>query len=211
LRRPLIDAHRGSPDGFERAFAAGYDYVEFDIRRSPGGRLVVQHDPHTSEDALRLEQLLEMAASSPSGLHADLKEPGCESETVRTLFARGFGPDRFVVTCDDPEVRAVKDEFPEVQAGLSLGEDLEGVPPWRRARVRLSELFPDRRVRACGADFVAVDYRLAAYSVLRYCARAGIPAWVWTVDDEAQIRRFLGDPRVAVLITNYPDLARSLK
>ena len=173
MRGPLIDAHRGSPDGFEKAFAAGYDYVEFDVRRAPSGRLVIQHDPHPPEDALGLDQLLDMAANSPSGLHVDLKEAGCESEIVGSLFARGFGPERFVVTGADSGVLAVKEKFPAVRAGLSLGDDLEGVPAWRRVRVRLSELFPARRVRACRADFVAVDYRLAAYTVLRYCARAG--------------------------------------
>ncbi|HEX6348215.1 MAG TPA: glycerophosphodiester phosphodiesterase [Candidatus Dormibacteraeota bacterium] len=210
MPRPLIDAHRGSPDGFEKAFRAGYDYVEFDVRRAPDGHLVIQHDPGPTDGALRFEELLEMASGSSSGLHVDLKEAGCETEIVSTLLARGFGPDRFVVTGADPGVDVVKRAFPEVRTGLSLGEDLEGVPSWRRVPVRLSELFPARRVRACRADFVAVDYRLAAYTVLRYCTRAGVPAWVWTVDDEAQIRRFLSDPRVAVLITNHPDRARAL-
>jgi glycerophosphoryl diester phosphodiesterase len=34
-----------------------------------------------------------------------------------------------------------------------------------------------------------------------------MPAWVWTVDDELNIARFMHDPRVAVLITNRPDIA----
>jgi glycerophosphoryl diester phosphodiesterase len=31
--------------------------------------------------------------------------------------------------------------------------------------------------------------------------------WVWTVDDEEQVAKFMRDPRVAVLITNRPDVA----
>jgi len=34
-----------------------------------------------------------------------------------------------------------------------------------------------------------------------------VPAWVWTVNDEADIARFMGDSRVAVLITGRPDIA----
>ena len=34
-----------------------------------------------------------------------------------------------------------------------------------------------------------------------------MPAWVWTVDEEVEIERFMRDPRVAVLITNRPDVA----
>jgi glycerophosphoryl diester phosphodiesterase len=36
------------------------------------------------------------------------------------------------------------------------------------------------------------------------CHRAGIKTMVWTVDADAEIRRWLADPRVAVLITNRP-------
>jgi glycerophosphoryl diester phosphodiesterase len=38
-----------------------------------------------------------------------------------------------------------------------------------------------------------------------------MPAWVWTVDDEVNIARFMRDPRVAVLITNRPDIALRIK
>ena len=58
---------------------------------------------------------------------------------------------------------------------------------------------------------VAVEHRLATANVLRYSTRAGVPAWVWTVDEEDQVRRFLADRRVAVLITNRPGLARAVQ
>jgi glycerophosphoryl diester phosphodiesterase len=47
--------------------------------------------------------------------------------------------------------------------------------------------------------------------VLRYCKRARVPAWVWTVDDEPGIARFLADSRVTTLITNRPDIALMLR
>ena len=128
---------------------------------------------------------------------------------VSREFGDPYAGRTVVVTGADAGVLAVKNEHPHVRAGLSLGEDLEGAPPWHRVPVRLSELFPARRLQACGADFVAVEHRLADLNVLRYCARVGLPAWVWTVDDDAHIARFLDDPRVSVLITNHPDRARS--
>jgi len=215
-------------DSVRAAFEAGYDFVEVDVRTTADGRLVVHHDPLTSsgrpiaelswdqyrlasgEEALLFETVLDLAARFSGRLHVDLKQPGCEAEVVRLLLKQ-LALDRFVVTGGDAAVRAVKAAFPEVRAGLSLGDDVDGQPPWRQLRVRLSELFPAPRVRACGADFVAVNYRLAAAGVLRYCGRAGLPAWVWTVDDEVQMTRFLNDPRVTVLITNRPDLARRLR
>jgi len=216
------------PESAQAAFEAGYDFVEFDVRKTADGRMVVHHDPFTpsgrriaalswdryrremTEDALLFDAVLELATGLRGRLHVDIKEPGYEAEIVRLLLSR-LELDGFVVTGADASVRAVKEEFPQVRAGLSLGEDLEGLPAWRRLPVRLSELFPERRVRRCRADFVAVDYRLAGATVLGYCRRSGLPAWVWTVDDERQMTRFLADPRVTVLITNRPDLARRLQ
>jgi glycerophosphoryl diester phosphodiesterase len=76
-----------------------------------------------------------------------------------------------------------------------------------KIRVRLSELFPRGRLERCHADFVAVHQQLARLTVLDYCARRGMDAWVWTVDDEPGITSFLADPRVTVLITNHPEVA----
>src|SRR5690606_19094620 len=66
-------------------------------------------------------------------------------------------------------------------------------------------------IRKAGADMVAVNHRLARVGVLRQCGRAGIPAMVWTVNAEPVMRRFLGDPRVAVLVTDRPDVALKLR
>ena len=67
------------------------------------------------------------------------------------------------------------------------------------------------RLRACRADWVAVHRQLAAAGVLTRCHRAGIKAMVWTVDEDAEIRRWLADPRVAVLITNRPGDAVAMR
>jgi glycerophosphoryl diester phosphodiesterase len=68
-----------------------------------------------------------------------------------------------------------------------------------------------RRLQACRADWVALHRRLAAAGVLAQCHRAGIKAMVWTVDEETEIRRWLTDQRVTVLITNRPADAVALR
>lgn len=214
-------------DSFRTALEAGYDYVELDVRRTADGVLVVHHDPLTAgghvisdmtwagyrrelgKEALALDDLLAIAARGRGRLHVDIKEPGYEAEIVSRLLGQ-LGPDRFVVTSGDGSVLAVKTAFPEVTAGLTLGDDVFRFSAWRKLTTRLSELFPAGRVRRCRADFVAVEHRLARARVLRYARRAGLPAWVWTVDGEAEIARHLRDPRIAVLITNHPDVARRL-
>ena len=231
----MISAHRGgtvvpgesAAERYRRAIELGVDYIEFDVRRTRDGVLAVCHDPRTASgrpiakfaytelteelggEALTFHELLELA-DGRVGLHLDLKESGYETLVVNTAL-EACPVERLVVTGDDAVIRKVKDEFPRVKVGLSLGEDLEGAMPWVKLRVRLRELFPYGRERDSHADFVAVHRQLASLNVLRYSASAGIPAWVWTVDEESEMIRFLRDSRVMTLITNRPALALRLR
>lgn len=232
---PLISAHRGgqavdgvsAADRYRHAIELGVDFVEFDVRRTRDGVTVIYHDDRTvsgrevreltyreladelGPEAMTFDQLLDVAAGRV-GLHLDLKEAGYEAEIVRTVLDRS-PLDRLVITSGDAVIRTIKDQFPQVRAGLSIGEDINGLAPWMKLRVRLSELFPGGRLKRSRADFLAVHRQLAALTVLRYCERHGVPAWVWTVDDEPEIARFLSDRRVTTLITDRPDIALRLR
>jgi glycerophosphoryl diester phosphodiesterase len=229
--RTLIDAHRGecgipglpAAERYGRAISLGVNYVEIDVRRSADGVYVNYHDERTPSgravrelsyaalkqeldaELLKVGEVMELV-DGRVGLHVDVKEVGDEAAVVRLIQA-GCAHSPVVFTGGDDSIRAIKETFPKASAGLTLGEDLEGAPPWRYLRVRLSELFPGVRLRRSHADFAAVHQRLAGIRVLDYCARAHMPAWVWTVDDELNIARFMQDPRVAVLITDRPDIA----
>jgi glycerophosphoryl diester phosphodiesterase len=231
LSVPLISAHRGScgvealpaAERYRRAIVLGVDFVEFDVRRTGDKVNVIYHDDRTASgrsirdtayrdlveelgpEALTFDELLDIAAGHV-GLHLDLKEPGYEADIVHLALAR-CPPDRLVITGADGPIRAIKQQFPDLRAGLSLGDDVTHLAPWLKARERLSELFPARRLRRCRADFVAVHQQLARLTVLRYCARQHMPAWVWTVDEEPAIASFMADSRVTTLITNRPDIA----
>jgi len=231
----MVAAHRGVATGaaentieaYLNAISVGADMVEFDVRRTKDGVTVIFHDDRTASgrdvrglaytdmagevglEALTLDELLEVAAGRV-GLHLDLKEPGYEMAIVRTVLDR-CAADEFVITSGVEEIRTIKEAFPQVRGGLSIGDDLVGVAPWLKVRERLRELFPRRRIERSRADFVAVHRHLALLSALRYCEREHIPAWVWTVDDERSIARFIADPRVSALITNRPDMAVRLR
>jgi glycerophosphoryl diester phosphodiesterase len=143
--------------------------------------------------------------------HLDLKETGYEHEVVKMALDL-LGPGNFVATTlVDSSIAEIKKRHPQVTTALSLGRDLREVGRWLRLPVRARELYPLGRMRACGADWLAVHRRLARVNVLRLCGRFGIPAMVWTVNGEPQMRRFLADSRVAVLITDRPRHALSLR
>ena len=229
---PQIDAHRGecgvaglsAAERYKRAIDLGVDWVEIDVRRTSDGVYVNYHDhltpAHRQVNGLTWSELsAELGSQAQTvaevldivvgrvGLHVDVKETGYERETVAMLLAR-IGTGRIVFTGEDESVKVIKEHFPQVRAGLTLGWDSAGATPWLTLKVRLSELFPHRRVVASHADFIAAHQRLARANVLRYCAGRGMPAWVWTVDEEPDIARFLSDRRVTVLITNRPDIAK---
>jgi glycerophosphoryl diester phosphodiesterase len=232
----LICAHRGScgvsglaaAERYGRAIEMGVDYVELDVRRTVDGIRVNYHDDLTPSgrsagsltyrelkaeagaELLTLDDLLDLVALRV-GLHVDLKEPGDGVETLRAILARC--PDGgFVVTTGEVEsIRAIKAALPTVRVGLTLGADVRNARTWATLRERWSELFPEERLKRSGADFVAVHQQLARLRLLRYCARKGIAAWVWTVDAEAEIAHFMADRRVTTVITNRPDIALRLR
>jgi len=220
----------GTLRAYQNSVQTGAEYVELDIRQTADGELVVFHDDHvpaghnldrpTPIGRLTRSRLSELAGhpvplvaevmeliSGKAVGHLDLKDIGGEAEAI-SLALDILGSDNFVAsTLEDISVARVKRDFPAVRTALSLGRDLTRVPWPRRARTRYGELFPLRRIRACGADWVAVNHRLATATVLATCARHGIGAMVWTVNEEPLIDRFLVDQRVSVLITDRPEFA----
>ena len=210
---------------YKNAIRSGAEYVEFDIRRTRDGVLIVYHDEHAGDSgqlvkdlpydrlcevlgyaAPRVDDVMRLLGGKAIG-HLDLKEVGYEDEVMNLALA-AFGPGNFVATSlEDASILRIKEGFPQVTAALSLGRDLTEVPRARWASVRYSELFPLRRIRACRADWVAVNYKLAHWGVLKLCCEQGIGAMVWTVDTDDLIDQFLADERVNVLITNRPRYA----
>jgi glycerophosphoryl diester phosphodiesterase len=198
------------------------EYAEFDIRKTADNALVVYHDVHAGRggplvaqlgyqelcDRLgytvpRVDEVMALLAGRLIG-HLDLKEIGYEERVVE-MASSILGPENFVVTTlEDASVATIKRAFPGARTALSLGRSLQGVPRRHWAAVRHGELFPLSRIRACGADWAAVNYRLARLGVARTCHRNGIGIMVWTVDHDVLIDQFLRDQRVDVLITNRP-------
>lgn len=220
---PAVSAHRRDAaglTGLHDAARSGADYVEIDVRRTGDGALVVHHDPTVAglpltrlalDRAAELSdhpiplvgEAIEIIAGRARG-HLDLKERGCETELVE-LAEAALGPDGFVVTTrDTASIRQIKRDFPHVRVAMSVGRSL-----WEPGAHR--DFAPVRAIRRSGADLVALNHRLARVGVLAQIARAGFPAMIWTVNAEPQMRRFLDDPRVEVLITDHPRQALDLR
>jgi glycerophosphoryl diester phosphodiesterase len=234
-----VSAHAGHPahapvlpaSAYTAALASGAGYVEVDVRRTADGHLVACHDPLTSQGqpvgAVSYARLCELAGvevplvadvlallGGRARGHLDLKEAGYEPGLVR-LALDALGPGQFVITsADDASVAAIRTAFRDpaaVPAALTLGRGLRGEPRAVWLRTRLSELRPLARLRACGADWVAVDHRLAAAGVARLCRRHRLRVMVWTVNNDREIRYWLSGGRADVVVTDRPARAIALR
>jgi glycerophosphoryl diester phosphodiesterase len=224
----LVVAHRGasagaidnSLDAFARAIDLGADMVELDVRRTADDQLIAFHNASVrgrrvgvltraeigaakGHLPVLLDEVLDLARGR-IGLDIELKEDGY---VARVLAAVDGVPDVVITSFLDAVVAEVKATAPDVRAGL-----LVGVGRTKQVvKTRLSELSPVPRARACGADLVAMHQALASLGALRRTAEAGFPVFVWTVNDETLLRRFLADPRVEAIITDVPARALSLR
>jgi glycerophosphoryl diester phosphodiesterase len=228
-----ISAHRGGSEetepatyqAYEHALTSGAEYAEFDIRKTRDNIMVVYHDANAAHtgplvsdltyEALcdhlgyivpKVANVMDMLAGKLIG-HLDLKEIGYEEDVIKLALSK-FGAGNFIATTlEDVSVAAIKRAFPYVRTALSLGRDLNEVPRSRWVSVRRSELSPLSRLRKCGSDWAAVNYKLARLGVVDKCAQNNIGVMVWTVDSEEMIDLFLADSRIDVLITNRPEYA----
>jgi glycerophosphoryl diester phosphodiesterase len=236
---PRISAHRGGSEttqpgtyaAYRAALVLGADYLEFDVRITADGGLVAFHDA-------RLRSGLPVAAAShaelcraagyevpttrgifdllagPSGVHGagahiDLKNAAAGPRVVAQALATLEAP-RVIVTSRDPAtVLAVKSRYPEVGVGLTIGGDAA-----QSVRHAVRWACPARwadAVAGAGADWAAVQQRLAGVGVLAECRDRGVRTMVWTVNGDADLRRWLTSPDVDVLVTDRPGRAAELR
>jgi glycerophosphoryl diester phosphodiesterase len=223
---PLISAHActadgGSPNtlaGLQRLLAQHVEMVEFDVRRSGDGVLVAHHDDRLPDGRpvaqlaydevaaayppearpARADEVIDTAAGS-ARLQLDLKQHGIEDEAVELALGAAPASEVVVTTLLDAQVLRLKTARPELTVGLSLN---------RRPSSFLRGLA--RAVR-CRADLLAIHYVHLLTALPERAAARGLPLFVWTVDDDARLRRVLRDPRVACVITGRPVRARELR
>ena len=226
----MIVSHRGlsgdepesTLDAFAATVARGVEAIEFDVRRTADGVLVVFHDAKADGLAIADVTYAELVARIPGLctlgevldvvppaclLDVEVKVPGFEEELLSALRAER-GADSFVVTSFHDEVVArVKALDPQVRAGLVLGNGR----PRGGLRGRLSEHFPADRLRRSHSDLVVVEKVLLWSGLAKRIARLGYPVWVWTVNRPGLMRRMLRSPEVVAFVTDWPLEALALR
>ena len=234
----LVSAHRGGAgddhssentlDAFEAAIALGCDYVEFDVRLTADGTPVVFHDDELTDGTVRsiaghrldeftgvvlvtLDDVLAVIQGRIKA-HVDLKVRGHEIELAEHIVDVLGVSNVIITTAEDSSVRRLIAWSHDHAAGLLVG--LSSSPrswdgrPWRRRLVRLEAAFPRTRVWLSQANVVVSHKALARWWLRGYARRRSLPLLVWTVDRPDELDRWMNDPWVWMVTTNYP--ARAL-
>ena len=237
----LVSAHRGGAGSqrsaqntiaaFEAAIALGCDFVEFDVRLTADGIPVIFHDATFDDGTIRrliaghrfddfssslthLDDVLAVLAGRVKA-HVDLKVPGHEIELAQRII-EVLGVDGAVfTTAEDSSVRRLiawsKTQAPGLLVGLSSSRRTWRGHRLARRIVAIEASFPRTRIRLSRANLVVAHKSLAKLSLKRYARRRGLPLLVWTVDKPAELERWINDPDVWMVTTNYPERALAVR
>jgi glycerophosphoryl diester phosphodiesterase len=195
LSRPILLGHRGAratksiPENtfasFDQALTDGCDGFEFDVRLTADGQAVVVHDPQsrgveiaraTAQEVSWLPPLQDVLQRyrDSAFLDIELKVPGLEPMILNLL--RKYAPSRgFVVSSFLPEVlRSVRTKSSSIPLGL-ICETKPQLGEWRQSPV----------------EYVIPHHQLASNDLVRELHEAGKRIIVWTVNNQASMRRFV--------------------
>ena len=232
--RPVaVIAHRGAsiaaPENTLAAFRLAIDqkadFVELDVQESRDGEVLVVHDSDLMKlgndpakiweaDAAHLRSVdvgsrvgPQFAAERVPTLAEALAT--CKGRAKMVIELKSYGHD---VRLEEKVVELVEaagmaDDCVFMSLDHAMVRKLKALRPAWTVGVLAAKAVGD--LTALGADFVAVQKKMATLRFVRQARRAGQPVSVWTVDDPAGMLA-MASRGVDGLITNRPDLAREV-
>lgn len=215
----LIIAHRGgnefapenSLEAIQKAIEIEVPMFEFDLRRTKDGKLVVFHDPHlltyeelnkqTKRKIPLLEDVLKLSKGKIQ-IDLEIKEAGYEAETIK-MIKDYFNLDEIIITSFKSSVlRTIKRIEPKLKTGLIIGKK----SPWHVFK----DLFAIFRLKILKADILVTNHHYLKIKLYYIAYWLRIPVYVWTVNDEKLIKKYIQDKKISAIITDKPQKALKL-
>jgi glycerophosphoryl diester phosphodiesterase len=223
---PLIIAHRGdsanalenSLEAFRRALQVPADMIELDLRMTRDGGLYVMHDRRTGRTATRDLDLEQAAAPDVAALtlrngepvpslgdvlalagnHAavniEIKSSGAGRALPEYLRSLQRLPRLVISSFQEEEVVAVRAALPQLDCAV------------------IYDTFSPRHVdayRARGYTLVSLRKNTVTETLVKACHRKGIRLFVWTVDEQDEMKRCI-TWGIDGIYTNRPALLRDV-
>ncbi len=205
IGEPLVIAHRGAswkePENtlraFRRAIELSADYVEFDVRATQDGVLVVAHAPirvrfrelrDRDPDVPTLAEVLEECGGK-IGLTVEVKRHDATERTLALLREYELDEDPTLVASFSPNV---------IQSTKRLRPGLRTIQHLGRVSMRAAAGY---------AWGVGLSDRQATTRAVRGAQRLGLASTVYTVNDPERMRTLIG-LGVTGIFTDRPDLLR---
>ena len=223
---PIIIAHRGdssralenSMEAVRLALALDIDMIEVDIRKSRDNRLYLMHDRETgrtadrnidieqaeSEDISRLRlkngepvpELTNVLAlvAGKAGLNLEIKSDGAGALSAAHLAGSGY---RGTVLCSSFQEREVLDAR-RVLPGLATAGIFDAFSPQ-----------DVKAYRSRGYSVISLKRKTVSAELIGACHEQKVKVYVWTVDDEAEMKKFISWG-VDGIYTNSPMMLKDI-
>jgi glycerophosphoryl diester phosphodiesterase len=226
MRTPLIIAHRGdssralenSLEAFRLALAVPADMIEFDLRMSRDGALYLMHDKHTGRTADRnidieqagsrelagvrlkngepiptLDDALRLIAGR-AGINIEIKSDGAGAALGRHLFLYRYSGYLMVSSFKEAEAQAAR--------GVMLDLPLAAI----------YDTFSIRHVaeyKSKGYPIISLRKNTVTEPLVRACHARGVRLYVWTVDEEEEMKRCVAW-EIDGIYTNRPAVLKDI-
>lgn len=231
LRAFPIVGHRGAPfleppgntlASLRRAVEAGALMLEVDVRRTRDDVLILdhenvhlldgvevplrdrsfsqwrQHGGDWGQSLLTLEEVLAFAMDAEVGLMLDFKEPGTEGMVARAVRKSRFPLSSLLIAgAGEASRRILRGLDPRIPLSLTLDMD-DGPRVTSRLLLELD------------TEAVTWHHRLLTPQLVEILHRRDILVYAWTVDLTEDMRRMIEVCHVDGIITNSPDLLKSI-
>ena len=211
--KTMITAHSGcsgtpanSMEYIEKACTFPIAALELDIRRHPGGELLLTHDPIADAPLVRLEEAFAFLRDKDIRINCDLKEYGLEAEILRAAERTGIARDRIIFTGSVTQARTFLKDCKDVCVMINPEELIPAFYADIRSEREQTMQSLLNACRESGYSTINVDFRVMDEKLYKMCADAGIAVSAWTVDRAEDIQQ-LFEKQVMNITTNYPELA----
>lgn len=223
---PIVIAHRGdssralenSLEAIRLALSLPVDMVEIDIRKNLDNMLYVMHDKHTGRTADKNVDIEQSTSDEISGvtlkngepiptlrdalniieghvgLNLEIKSEGAGRLATEHLRDSGYRGPVLISSFLEDEIRAVRGVAPFIStSGIFDTFTMHNLAAYRAKRYSL----------------ISLRKKTVSRELITACHNQGIKVYVWTVDDEDEMEKFIAW-RVDGIYTNKPSVLKGL-